>query len=335
MIISAPNLAFFLTSLDQTWWTANRVTEAWNAKVSRVYPVAGEQWVEAWIEMLPKYREWLGPRFTQNVKPRTYLVPVKNWELTIELDQFRLEDSSAQMAVSYYAPTVSFMGLQAKKLWDYQLRDLLESTGAYPTGSAWQLGPDGLTYWNTAHPVDPYDATKGTYSNDYRGNTGTAASPGGPFGTQSFNTAWEDMATRKNESGERFGIMPDLSMFPLQIRAAAMTVLQSQFFAPPQMGVMGSGSGGNAPFVGAMDNPLRGWTDMMINPDLMSATQWYMLLTSAPVKPFGILLRAAPDLIPRVTPNDPVVFNEHKYLYGSRARGTPNWGLPWLGSISG
>ncbi len=54
-----------------------------------------------------------------------------------------------------------------------------------------------------------------------------------------------------------------------------------------------------------------------------------------PVKPFGVLLRTAPDLIPRVTPNDPIVFNEHKYLYGSHARGTPNWGLPWLGSISG
>lgn len=329
MILTQPNLSFFLTSLDQTWWTANSVTEAWSAKVARVYPVGGEQWVEAWMEMVPRYREWLGPRYAQNVKPRTYLVPVKNWELTIELDQFRLEDSTAQMAVSYYAPTVSFMGLQSKKLWDYNLRDMIEGTGAFPTGSAWQLGADGLTNWNTAHPVDPYNATLGTYPNDYRGGlTIGGVTVGGAFGTNSFNTLWEDMASRKNESGERFGIMPDLSMFPLQLKAAAMTVLQSQFYSPPSIG-------GLTGFVGNVDNPLRGWTDMMVNPDLMNAQDWYMLLTKAPIKPFGILLRKAPDLIPRVTPNDPIVFNEHIYLYGSRARGTPNWGLPWLSSISG
>jgi phage major head subunit gpT-like protein len=335
MVITAPNLAFFLTTLDQTWWTANSVTEAWNSKISRVYPVQGEQWVEAWIEMLPKYREWLGARQTQNVKPRTFLVPVKNWELTVELDQFRLEDSTAQQAQSYYAPTVSFMGLQAKKLWDYQLRDLIEASGAYTGSASWQLGPDGLTFWNTAHLIDTYNAALGTYSNDYTGNSGTAVSPGGPFTTNGFNTLWEDMALRKNESGEKFGIQPNLSMFPIQLKAAAQTILQSQFYAPPAMGTLGTGSNANAAFVGALDNPLRGWTDLMINPDLTSATAWYMLLTTAPVKPFSILLRTAPDLVPRISPNDPVVFNMHKYLYGSHARGTPTWGLPWLASRSG
>ena len=125
-------------------------------------------------------------------------------------------------------------------------------------------------------------------------------------------------------------------MFPVQLKAAAATVLQSQFFAPPQMGTLGSGAGANAPFVGTMDNPLRGWTDMLVNVDLSAEpTQWYMLLTKGPVKPFSILLRLAPDFIPRVTPNDPIVFNEHKILYGSKARFTPAWGLPWLSSISG
>ena len=41
-----------------------------------------------------------------------------------------------------------------------------------------------------------------------------------------------------------------------------------------------------------------------------------------------------PDVIPRVSPDDPVVCNEHKILYGSRARGSVAWGLPWLSSIS-
>jgi phage major head subunit gpT-like protein len=330
MLITPANLSFFFTDLETRFWTAYRVAEEWSSKVSTVYNVGTEQWVSGWIGMLDTYREWVGPRKTHQPAPQTYLVPIKAWELTEEIDQFKLEDD--QMGI--YMPTVAFMGMQAKKLYDYKLRDLLFNQGAM-TGP-FQNGTDGLTNWNTAHPVNFWDASFGTYSNDYRGNSGTTVSPGGAFGTNAFNTLWEDHASRKGENGEALGITPDLSMFPVQLKAPAMTVLQSQFYAPPQMGVLGSGSGGNAPFVGAMDNVLRGWTDVLINVDLSAQpTTWFMLTTRAPIRPFSMLLRTAPDFVPRVTPDDPVVFDEHKILYGSRARFTPAWGLPWLSSISG
>jgi phage major head subunit gpT-like protein len=233
-----------------------------------------------------------------------------------------------------YMPTVSFMGIQARKIWDYKTRDMLQNQGSM-TGP-FQNGTDALTYFHGSHPVDFWDSTKGTYANDYRGAvTVGGISVGGGFSTNGFNTVWEDHAARKSESGENLGILPDLSMFPLQMRAAAMTILQSQFYAPPQMGTLGSGSGANAAFVGAMDNPLRGWTDVFINPDLSNANDWYMWTTKAPIKPISLLLRLAPDFTPRNTPQDPIVFNEHKILYGSKARGTTAWGFPWLGSIDG
>lgn len=330
MLLTPANLSFFFTGLETRFWTAFRVAEEWASKVSTPYPVGTEQWVSGWIGMLDVYREWVGPRKTRQPAPQTYLVPIKNWELTEEIDEFKLADD--QMGI--YMPTVAFMGLQGKKIYDYKLRDMLFNQGAM-TGP-FQLGTDGLTNFNTSHPVDFWDASKGTYSNDYRGGfVENGITVGGAFGTNAFNTLWESAAARKSESGEALGITPDLSMFPVQLKAAAMTVLQSQFFAPPQMGAIGSGSGANAPFVGAMDNVLRGWTDVLINVDLSALpTTWFMLTTKAPIKPFSILLRLAPDFIPRVTPNDPVVFNEHKILYGSKARFTPAWALPWLSSIS-
>lgn len=337
MIISPANINFFITSLEGRFWTAFDVNESWYNKVATVYNVDGEQWVSVWIGMLDKYREWLGPRKTHQPAPQTYLVPIKNWELTEELDEFRLADSTAQMAMSYYAPTVAFMGMQAKKLWDYQLRDLILTTGAYTSTSGFQNGTDGLTHWNTAHNVDFYDSSKGTYPNDYRGTaTGFGSvTCGGAFSTNGFNTIWQDMAARRSESNEALGLEADLTMVPAQLKAAATVVLQSQFYAPPQVGAIGNGSGANAPLVGAMDNPLKGWTDLYVNKDLTNANDWFMLVTKAPIKPFSILLRLMPDFVPRVSPDDPVVFNMHKILYGSKARGTPAWALPWLSSISG
>ncbi len=332
MLITPANLQFFFTDvMEPRFWTAYKVTEEWSSRVATPYSVGTEQWVSGWIGMLDVYREWLGPRKTRQPAPQTYLVPIKDWELTEEIDEFKLSDDK----FGIYMPTVAFMGMQAKKVYDYKFRDLFQNVA--PFTGVWQNSTDGLTHWNTAHPIDYYDSSKGTYANDARsgGYTESGQTIGGRLTVNGFNSLWQSMAARKSESGEALGLMPDLTMVPVQLKADATTILQSQFFAPPQMGALGSGTGANAPFVGAMDNPLRGWTDLLINVDLFSqATTWYMMVTKAPIKPFSLLLRLAPDFVPRVTPDDPAVFNEHKILYGSKARFTPAWALPWLSSIS-
>lgn len=335
MIITPSNNAYFVTSvMEPRFWTAFGVAEEWASKIATPYPIEGLQWVSAWMGMLDKYREWLGPRKTRQPAPQTYLVPVKDWELTEEIDEFRLMDSTAATAASYYGPTAAFMGLQGKKLWDYMLGDLLN--GIAPWTGTWQNGTDGLTNWNTAHSIDFYDSSKGTYSNDYRGNSGTVVSPGGGLTTNGFATAWQDMSARKSESGEALGITPDLVMAPTSMAVAGKYVIQGRAFAGPQIVQIGSGTGGNAVNVGAVDNPTGGMSDLFVNVDLTvrSTTLWYLLCTKAPIKPFSLLQRLMPDFIPRVSPDDPVVFNEHKILYGSRARGSVAWGLPWLSSIS-
>ena len=120
MIITPTNNAFFVTSvMEPRFWTAYGVAEEWASKIATPYPIEGLQWVSAWMGMLDKYREWLGPRKTRQPAPQTYLVPVKDWELTEEIDEFRLMDSTAATAASYYGPTAAFMGMQGKKLWDY------------------------------------------------------------------------------------------------------------------------------------------------------------------------------------------------------------------------
>ena len=330
MLLTPANLSLFFSTLETRFWTAYGTTDAWASKVSDMHPTGSEQLANAWIGMVDKYRLWAGSRVTHQPAPQTYLVQIQNFELTEQIDLFKLQDDQ----YGIYMPTVAFMGMQGKKVYDYQLRDMLQNVGSQ-TGVI-QNCLDGLPYFSTNHPVDFYDASKGTYCNNYEGTfTENGIVVGGALTTNGFNTLWESIAGRKSESGEALGITGDLTMCPSQLKATGMTILQSQFFAPPQMGTLGSGSGANAPFVGAMDNILKGWTDLFVNADLNAQpTQWYLLVTKGPLKPFGIALREAPDFVYRVNPQDPVVFDSHTVLYGSKARFAPFWTFPWLGNLS-
>jgi phage major head subunit gpT-like protein len=335
MIISPANINLFFTTLGSRFWAAFGTTLPWWQRIAQPYPVDSESWADAWIGMIDTYREWLGSRTVHTPGPETYLVPMQLFELTEGVDELKIKDDK----YGIYFPLADFMGQQAKKWPDYQLRDLMMNKKSQV--GARQKGTDGLTHWNTAHPIDVWDSSKGTFCNDFRGGVSVGGvTVGGTFTTNAFNSLWQEFSSRKSQSGEAMGVVPDLSMGPPQLKAAMTTVLQSAFYAPPMMGGLGAqavGTGAaNAPFVGAMDNPLRGWTDLMINEDFASeADEWYMFFTKGPIKPMSWLLREAPDFVARMRPDDPVVFDTHTYLFGSKARGAPAWGIPQLSAISG
>jgi len=323
MLITPPNLSFFFTSLETRFWAAYSVAPIVHDKICTTYPVSGEQWVSGWMGMLDKMREWKGPRITHTPAPQTYLVPIKLFELTEGIDQFKLEDDT----YGIYYPTVTFMGENTRKWPDYEVRDLLQNTGAW-TGS-FQNGLDGLSHWNTAHPVDFYDASKGTYCNDFTGGvTVNGVLVGGALGVNQFATLWEEISSRKSESGEPLGLMPDCTLIPSQLKITLDTILQAQFIGAPTIGNLTG-------MVGTTENMLKGWTDRLLWPELNAApTVWYMLCCNKPVKPFSWLLRLAPDFVYRINPQDPVVFDTHTYVYGSKSRGSPAWGFPWLSAKS-
>lgn len=323
MLITPANLSFFFTNLETRFWTAYSTAPTFYDKIATTYPVSSEQWASGWMGMLDKMRVWNGSRTTHQPAPQTYLVQIKPFELTEQIDQFKLEDDT----YGIYFPTVSFMGENAKKWPDYELRDLIMNQGSW-TGAA-QLGLDGLTQWNTAHPVDFYDSSKGTYCNDFTGGVSVnSITVGGALNVNSFATLWEEMASRKSESGEALGLMPDMTMIAPQLKLTADTILNAQFFAPATVGnITGS--------VGSTENVMKGWTDRLVIPEFASApTVWYMLCCNKPIKPFSWLLRSAPNFTYRINPQDPTVFDTHTYTYGSWSRGAPAWSFPWLSSKS-
>jgi hypothetical protein len=230
------------------------------------------------------------------------------------------------------------MARQSKRWPDLQIRDLLENSGAQ-TGFR-QNGLDGLSAFNTAHPIDLYVPATGTYCNDFTGGGvninyaktggGTISTlVGGAFSPTAFATLAEYMTTIKAEDNEAWGITPNLLMHAPQLRMEVELVLKSQFFAPPSWGTI-TGQ------VGAADNPLKRFgIEPLENPLLNDVATWYLFDTTKAFKPLIWGLHTAPIMTPRVDEDDPSVFDNHTYLWGIWARATPAWGFSQTFARSG
>jgi phage major head subunit gpT-like protein len=311
------------TMIGQVYSDAT-LPELWK-NYAGVMPSSGSQNVYGWTGMLPKPRVWKGARVVVQANPQTYTLVNLPYEHTIEIDRFHLDDD----LMGIYYRQIPDQARQVRRLPDYWTRDLLENLGDQ-TGNK-QLGLDGLTAFNTAHPINLYAPAVGTYSNDFTGGgqaiNGTLI--GGAFSPTAFASTVEYMMTLKGEDNEPLGIYPDKAMFPAALMMEAELVLKSAFFAPPAWGTI-TGQ------VGAADNPLKRFgVTPVINPYLTSNTKWYLFDTTKSFKPLIWQEREPAVYTPRVNENDPVVFDRHHYLWGVWGRVAPGWSYSFLFVRSG
>lgn len=323
MIVTSPNLSLLFTAFETRYWTAYQNLPTVSDKIATIYPVGTEQWVSAWLTMLPTMREWRGSRVVHNAAPVDYLVKMQKFELTNSIERTKVEDDT----YGVYNPIVAMMGENVKKNQDYQIRDMLLNRGAQ-TGPK-QIAFDGLSFFNQAHPVDFYDSAKGTYCNDYTGGfVENGVVVGGAFSPNAFATLTQSIMGRKSESGEVMSLAAETTMHAAQLKYTVDTVLQAQFMAQPIVGNLT----GN---VGATDNVLKGASTPLMWGDLNSdPLTWYQLVLNKPIRPFSWLQRTAAEFVYRIKPDDQVVFDTDTFVYGARSRGTPAWSIPWLAARS-
>ncbi len=318
------NLSFFFSQLNTSMRAAFVTAEPWYQNVCSTIPSGTEQNIYGWIGKVDKMREWVGPRVTRSPGAQTYTLVNQPYELTLQIDKFKLLDDS----FGIYYPMAQDLGTQARKWPDYQLRDLLANTGTQ-TGAR-QNGLDGLTHWNTAHPVDLYDAAKGTYCNDFTGGVAVnGKTVGGAFSPVALGTLFEEMVSRKGEDGEPLQVMPDTLLIPPQLKTTAEILVNSAYYSPAAIGNL-TGQ------VGAVENPYKSFgLRIVVAPELAAApTVWYLLDTKKAIKPFIFQQRQAPNFVNRIDERDPVVFDQHQYIMGVDARGALGWGPAFLSSKS-
>lgn len=330
-MITPSDFAVFVTTVNTMIGEA--YSSAAPASPEFVTPVStgeGSIFEDGWTGRMPKARVWAGPRVVHEPGPQTYKVPFLPFELTATVDRFRLDDD---MKGIYYR-VLPDLALQMSLLQDQQVRDLIENTGYYKNNS-FQTGLDALNFFSTAHPVDFYDTSKGTYINDFSagGQTVTYKDAAGATKTRLVGGALtnvaifsllEYMRQLKAEDGEVLGITPTHIMVAPFLSGELEWLLASMFMGPPAWGVIGSQ-------VGASDNPLRRFgLKPLVNERLTLQGTWYMMDNSKSVKAMRFGWREQPRLVPRTNENDPIVFSEHRYEWGYWARAIPLWSFPWL-----
>jgi phage major head subunit gpT-like protein len=338
------NYAAFITTVDTTIGAIySELDPLSNYKeFATVKSMSGSIWEAGWSQRIPKARAWFGSRVTHEPAIITYSVAPIPYELTVGIDRFTLDDSNVNTESPFWR-TLPDIAMQWRRQPDYELRDLLEGSGVQTTDGR-QNGLDGLSAFNTAHPINIYNPgfngggnplfTSGTYCNDFTsgGQTINGTLIGGALSTTAFASVLQYMQMIPDEAGEALGVMPNMLMVPSTLQVEAQFIVNSAFLASPTWGAFSPLTGQ----VGTADNMLRKMgVRVMVNPWLKNTKRWYMMDTAQSLKPLLWIVREAPRTVPRVNENDPIVFDSHRYTWGGWDRVTPAWNYSFLFARSG
>lgn len=304
MQVDSATLDALRTDFEGQFDTAYQKTEVWHEKVATTVPSSTKSNTYGWAALQTALREWVGPRVATNLAEHSYVLTNKKYEGTIELLREDIEDDNLGI---FSKVTVPGLARAAAKWPDRLLKTMLQlNTNTGPTAF------DGKALFADDHPC--FDSAGTTYDNL---NLATELDQAG------VAKAWAAMASYVGEDGNPLEVTPNLLIVPPQLKRRAMVVMQSTTYAlPGSIATVGSAT---------VDNPLRGWMDILVIPELANnPTIWYMADTTKPIMPLVFQLRQSAELVARVNLEDPKVFDEDKFTWGTRTRGNVGVTLPFL-----
>jgi len=190
-----------------------------------------------------------------------------------------------------YKPAIQSLADEARQ---HKIRLFAELIEANP------LCADGQNLIDSDHPLD--DGT--TYSN----TSSTALS------LTSLKAARLAHRSLVDAEGRPLAIMPNVLMVPVDLEDTAIQICYSA--ALP-------GSANNDV------NPVRSWgLDVVVNPFLTDANNWYLIDTTKAVKPVIYQHRVEPHIVEQTGPDADGVFNRGEFAYSVEADYTMVAGLP-------
>ena len=224
-------------------------------------------------------REWLGER--QFKVPQVWELELKNkdWENSTFVPVNAVEDDT----LGHYAGQVRMFMSRLKAHPDRLMAELL--TGGFAAN-----GYDGVPFFATSHPT-----ATGTQSTRITGGSGTT------LATAAFQNAYALLQGATDYAGEPLGLVeaPDaevqLVVGPSN-RATADSIVT--------VATTSSGAG----------NPNYSLAKVKVNPYLIGdyAAYWYLVVAKAPVRPFVLQVRRAPDVRIITDPDDIEVRNNRR-----------------------
>jgi phage major head subunit gpT-like protein len=300
----------FFQLLDFSFQNAfHQVPTFWN-QIATEIPSATEQNVYPWLAAMPGIREWIGPRQAKNVAARSFTVPNKQWETTMEMDVNKFADDT----YGIYNQMIPNAAMQIAEFRDRELARVVE---AGTTTNCW----DNQFFFETDHPVDFDNSGAGIQANKLVGATyDIAGNSGDPL--VAFQNARSAMALWKRDSdGQQMGTIGNLIMVHPNQEKQALQIANAMMTAQ----AVGSAAAG-------VSNVYYGKVEVLVNPFLTVTTgnPWYLLSTNRGLKPFGWQNRKPPTFIQLTSPSDDNVFRMRQLVWGWDFRGAAFYTFPFL-----
>ena len=268
----------------------------WYTQVAMEIPSSSSENVIAWMNQLPRFREWVGSRILNDIATSEYTLKNKKYESSFKVPMDAIEDDT----FGVYRPIAQEMGRQAARWPDDLIADAL-------LNGTTRLCYDGQAFFSTSHPVDPADPASAVYSNYY--SSGKALQADGV----NFTAVRAAMISLKGVDGRPLGIMPDLLVVPPSLEIIAKTIVSATLTT----------NGGT--------NVLQSLARVLVIPELeANPTEWYLLDTTRGIKPFVFQLRRAPRFTPRTNVSDDNVAYLQELHFLADCRGASGYSLPFL-----
>jgi phage major head subunit gpT-like protein len=213
------------------------------------------------MERLSEAKQHMGKNFTKTL----YVENGEPWAKFLEVSESDIEDKTALNLLSQQAVD---LGIQAKALDD----DLLVSLLQNGTSIDWV---DGQQFFDASHPVNPWGAFPGTWSNLLTGTALTASN---------FEAARKNLLARKGWNGRAMKLRGELQLWvPTDLEPTAMRIVGQEFSSDP--GVTTAGGNTNINFNKAVVKHMPCLND--------EPTVWYLALVTPAAKPIGLQVKRA------------------------------------------
>lgn len=288
MLVNASSLSAVFLNLKTEF---NRAFDAapsvWQQVAMRA-PSGSAQNDYKWLSDFPKMRKWIGDKVIKSLEGFSYPLINDDWETTIEVDRNHVEDDT----LGIYGPQAQMAGFAAKQFPDELVFGLVNFTGK---------GFDGKTFFATDHKVAGANVS----------NKGTAALS---VATQaaaiaSYGAGRTAMMKFKNDEGQPLNVKPNILLVPPALGDVANALVTSDRLDDGKT------------------NLYKGTATVVVAPWLTVDTEWYLLDTQKPVKPFIYQERKAPVFVQQTDMQADGVFMRKKYKYGAEARAAAGYGF--------
>lgn len=289
-------------------YNADAIPVTWDQKAERVDTPGIEINVYGWIAEMPRFRKWIGARLAKRLAARTHQIRNEPYEFSYAIGRDDIKYDRFGMFSGHFTRA----GVAAR-LWYDQMLSAVQLVGH--TTKCY----DGQFFYDTDHPRDPDDPGSPTFPNLFTARLPTP---------ENIAYVYGQMAATKDADGQPLKAVPNVIEFGPGLRDKVMAALNADIIAQV---IRNQANNDNVAAASVTNNlkSLAGLITPLLNDELPD-TVWFMHHTKI-MKPFIVQVETPPSgLESRVNLEDPHVWDNNEFLFGSRATGGAGYGLPHL-----